>query len=314
MPSTHIVALAGGVGGAKLALGLAGVLPPEHLTIVVNTGDDEEFHGLHVSPDLDTVMYTLAGLVNPESGWGVAGDTFRTLEQLERLGAPTWFMLGDRDMAVHIRRTQLLREGWTLTGVTDQLRSLLGVRHRIVPMSDAPVRTRVDTDEGDMAFQEYFVKHRAAPRVRAVRYEGAGSAQPSPAFVEALDHATALVICPSNPMLSIEPILAVSGVRERIAALQGPRIAVSPLIGGEAVKGPTAKILDELGEETSAVAVAGRYAGLCDIFVLDGRDAALAPRVRNLDMRPEVAPVLMTNLEEKLALARRVCRLAGVPA
>jgi LPPG:FO 2-phospho-L-lactate transferase len=287
------------------------VLPPERLTIVVNTGDDEEFHGLHVSPDLDTVMYTLAGLANPQTGWGIEGDTFTSLEMLERLGAPTWFRLGDRDLAVHLRRTQLLGQGWTLTQVTQELCVRLGVQHSIVPMSDSPVRTRVITEEGEMAFQEYFVHRRSEPRVRAVRYEGA-SAAPSPAFVEALDRADALVLCPSNPVLSIEPILAVSEVRERIAAFQGRRVAVSPIISGKAVRGPTEKILRELGDEPSAATVARRYRGLCDIFVIDEEDAALVQEVADLGFQVEVAPILMVTEEDKVALAKRVCQLAGV--
>ena len=310
--SGGVLALAGGVGGAKLAFGLAKVLPPERLTIVVNTGDDEEFHGLHVSPDLDTVMYTLAGLVNPETGWGVAGDTFTTLETLDRLGAPTWFKLGDRDLALHVRRTQLLREGWTLTQVTREVCTRLGVHHPIVPMSEGPVRTRVTTDEGEMAFQEYFVRHRSEPRIQAVHYQGASAASPSQAFVEALEGAGALVLCPSNPILSIEPILAIPGVRQRIAAFRGCRVAVSPIIGGKAVKGPAAQNLQDLGEEPTAAAVARRYQGLCDIFVLDGEDTPLAQEVAALGFQVEVMPTLMVTEENKVSLAKRVCQLAGV--
>lgn len=312
-PPTHILALAGGSGGAKLAHGLAQVLPPDRLTIVANTGDDEEFHGLYVSPDLDTVAYTLAGRLNPETGWGVKGDTFHALDTLERLGAPTWFRLGDRDLALHVWRTQLLRQGWTLSQVTRELCERLGVRHPIAPMSDSPVRTRLTTDQGEMAFQEYFVRHRSQPRLKAVRYEGAACALPSKAFVAALEQASALVIGPSNPVLSIEPILAVSGVRERIASFKGRRIAVSPIIGGQTVKGPAAQNLRDLGEEPSALAVARRYRSLCDVFVLDELDVALAPQVAALGLEVEVLPTMMDSDRAKVALAQRLCRLAGAP-
>ncbi len=310
--STPVLLLAGGGGGAKLAAGLANALPVEALTIVVNTGDDEEFHGLHVSPDLDTVMYTLAGLINPETGWGVKGDTFTALETLERLGAPTWFTLGDRDLALHLRRTQLLHNGWTLSQVTRELCARLGVRHPVVPMSDDPVRTRLITDGGDMAFQEYFVHRRSGPRIRGVRYEGASEAQPSEAFLDALERAKVMVFGPSNPVLSIGPILAISGVRERIASFRGCRVAISPIIGGKTLKGPAAKNLADLGEEPTAVGVARRYRGLCDIFVLDTEDLALARRVGALGFRVEVMPTVMTTEEEKVALARRICQMAWV--
>ncbi len=310
--ATHALLLAGGGGGAKLAEGFAKALPPEALTIVVNTGDDEEFHGLHVSPDLDTVMYTLAGLINPETGWGVKGDTFAALEMLERLGAPAWFTLGDRDLAVHVRRTQLLRQGWTLSQVTRDLCARLGVRHPVVPMSDDPVRTHLITDAGDLPFQEYFVRQRSEPRIRGVRYEGASKAVPSDSFLDALGKAKVLVFGPSNPVLSTGPILGVSGVRERIASFQGVRVAISPIIGGKTLKGPAAKNLADLGEEPTAVGAARRYQGLCDIFVLDTEDLALARRVAALGFRVEVMPTVMATEEDKVALARRICQMAWV--
>ena len=204
-----VLALAGGVGGAKLALGLARILPPDRLVIVVNTGDDDRFHGLHIAPDLDTMTYTLSGLYNPETGWGIAGDTFETLAMLNRLGADTWFNLGDRDFAMHIHRTELLRRGLSLSEVTARLTARLGIAHAIVPMSDQPVRTMLATDAGELAMQEYFVRHRAAPPVRAIRYDGAERALPAPAFAAALQSAETIVICPSNPYLSVAPILAV---------------------------------------------------------------------------------------------------------
>ena len=229
------------------------------------------FHGLHVSPDLDTMTYTLSGLYNPDTGWGIAGDSFETLEMLNRLGADTWFNLGSRDFATHIRRTDLLRNGATLSEVTAQLTATLGIRHAIVPMSDQPVRTVLDTDAGTLAMQEYFVKHRAEPVVRSIRYDGAADAQPSPGFAAALRDAATIVICPSNPFLSVAPILAVPGVRDAIAGHGGRRVAVSPIVGGAAVRGPAGKIMAELGADVSAVGVAREYRGVCDVLALDSR-------------------------------------------
>ena len=270
-----VLALAGGVGGAKLALGLSRVLSPEELTIVVNTGDDEIFHGLHVSPDLDTMMYALAGLTNQQTGWGVTGDTFNGLEMLGRYGNPTWFNLGDKDLATHIKRTELRRERYTLTEATRELCSLLGIRHPIAPMSDDTVSTVVDTDEGNLPFQVYFVQRRCEPVARAIRFLGAEVAHASRAFIDALEQAGSLVICPSNPFLSVEPILAVPGIRERISSFKGCRMAVSPIVGGQALRGPAAKLLEELGHDVSCVGVARHYQGLCDIFVIDAKSTAL---------------------------------------
>ncbi|MBI2872165.1 MAG: 2-phospho-L-lactate transferase [Chloroflexi bacterium] len=307
-----VLALAGGVGGAKLALGLARVLPPERLTVVVNTGDDDTFHGLHVCPDLDTVMYTLAGLADPERGWGIAGDTFWTLEALGRYGAPTWFKLGDLDLATHIRRTELLRQEWALSQITQELCRRLGVKQRVAPMTDQPVRTVVVTEEREMAFQEYFVRRGSQPRIRGVRFEGAPQAAPSPQFREALAGAEAVVFCPSNPVVSIGPILAVGGVRKAIATFRGPRLAVSPIVGGQALRGPAARMLAELGEEASCVGVARRYAGLCDVMVIDETDRHQAQRIRELGMDVAVANTVMRTDEDKEALARLVCELAGL--
>ena len=308
-----MLALAGGVGGAKLALGLAKILPPERLVIVVNTGDDEEFHGLHVSPDLDTMAYTLSGLYNPETGWGIAGDSFETLQMLNRLGADTWFNLGSRDFAMHIRRTDLLRRGGTLSEVTAQLTAALGIRHAIVPMSDQPVRTALETDAGTLAMQEYFVKRRAEPVVRSIRYDGAAAARPSPGFAAALADAAAIVICPSNPFLSVAPILALPGVRDAIAGHGGRRIAVSPIVGGAAVRGPAGKIMAELGVAVSAVGVAHEYCGICDALALDSQDAGLADAVAAAGIEPAVMPTIMETDDDKIALARQVLELA-VPA
>ena len=301
-----VLALAGGVGGAKLALGLARILPPERLTIVVNTGDDEEFHGLHVSPDLDTMTYTLSGLYNPETGWGVAGDSFETLAMLKRLGADAWFNLGDRDFAMHIRRTELLRRGMTLSEVTAELTERLGIEHPIVPMSDQPVRTVLETDAGTLSMQEYFVKSRAAPAVQSIKYAGAEDATPAPGFQAALQSADAIVFCPSNPHLSVAPILAIPGVRDAIAGHSACRIAVSPIVGGDAVRGPAGKIMGELGAEVSAVGVAREYRGLCDVLVVDTQDAALSDAIRSVGMTPAVTNTIMQTDDDKIALARTV--------
>ena len=305
-----VLAISGGVGGAKLAFGLSRLLGPDELTIAVNTGDDETFHGLHVSPDVDTVVYALAGLTNPETGWGVAGDSFRALETLSRLGGETWFRLGDLDLAMHLRRTELLAAGCTLTETTRAICDALGVRHPVVPMSDAPVRTIALTEHGEMAFQEYFVRHACEPRITGVRFDGADDAAPSLALNEALTNADAIVFCPSNPLVSIEPVLAVQGVRDAIERFAGPRIAVSPIVGGRALKGPAAKMMAELGEEVSSAGVARRYAGLVDTLIIDEGDAAEAPAVEALGIAAHVAPTIMTTEADKTALAREVLVLA----
>ena len=302
----QVLALAGGVGGAKLVLGLSRLLPPDQLVIVVNTGDDECFHGLHVSPDLDTVMYTLAGLADPEKGWGLTGETFNALEMLGRYGADTWFNLGDRDLATHIRRTQLLHQGATLSEATAELCQRLGIAHRIVPMSDEPVRTMLDTEDGELPMQQYFVKQLAEPKVRAVRYAGAESALPSPGFQGALDQAKLVVFCPSNPFLSLDPILAIPGVRESLKGFTGHRVAVSPIVGGAALRGPAAKIMSELGHEVSSVGVARRMTDICDIFFIDDQDSGLSPAIAALGIKPVPAPTIMISEADKVGLARRV--------
>ena len=311
--SGKVLALAGGVGGAKLALGLARILPPEQLTVAVNTGDDDCFHGLHISPDLDTMLYTLAGLSNPQTGWGLAGDTFHGLAMLARYGADTWFNLGDRDLATHIRRTQRLREGATLSAVTAELSHSLGVRHRIIPMSDDPVRTFLETDAGELAMQDYFVRQRSQPAVSAVHYRGAERAKPAPGFMAALTDADLVVLCPSNPLLSLGPMLAVPGVRESLVALPSScvRVAVSPLVGGAAVSGPAARIMAGLGYAATAAGVARLYQGLCDFFLIDEKDAALAPAIAELGMRPVIAPIVMATERDKIALAELILNLGG---
>ena len=306
----HVLALAGGVGGAKLALGLAHVLPPNHLTIVGNTGDDDTFHGLHVSPDLDTLMYTLAGLSNPAQGWGLTGETFHVLEMLKRYGQPSWFGLGDTDLATHIVRTKLLRDGQSLSAVTAFLAGQLGIQPLLAPMSDDPVRTIADTLEGPLAFQVYFVQRHCEPRILGVEFRGATKAKPSPAFLHALHTADILVYCPSNPIVSIGPILAIPGVVEAIRSFRGPRIAVSPIIGNQALKGPAAKMLEELGEDVSSVGVAKRLAGLCDLLVLDQQDTSLLPAVRAVGMDATATNTIMQSAADKEQLARDVLAVA----
>ncbi|MEZ0395409.1 MAG: 2-phospho-L-lactate transferase [Anaerolineales bacterium] len=299
-----ILALAGGVGGAKLAHGLAQILPPEDLTIVVNTGDDFEHFGLYISPDLDTVCYTLAGLANPVTGWGRADETWYALENLRALGAPDWFALGDRDLATHLERTRRLKAGEPLSQITRDFCKAWGVKHTVLPMSDDPVRTMVDTLEyGELPFQEYFVKQRCEPRVKGFRFAGIESARPAPGVMEALRNADALVICPSNPWVSIDPILA---VLHPSSFILHPSVAISPIIGGRAVKGPAAKMFAELGLEPSALAVAEHYRGLLTGFVLDTTDAEQADDIQRLGIRPYIADTLMKTLSDRPRLAQDV--------
>ena len=306
-----VLALAGGVGGAKLALGLALLLDPGELVVCVNTGDDETFHGLHVSPDLDTIMYTLSGLSNEETGWGVGGDTFTALEMLGKFGADTWFNLGDRDFATHIRRTQLLADGKTLSEVTDELNRSLGVTQLVVPMSDDSVKTVLVTDEGELPMQRYFVGRRAEPKIFEVRYSGADTATAAPGFQDALATAGMLVMCPSNPYLSLGPILAIPAVRKRIRAFPGKKVCVSPIVGGDAVNGPAGKIMAELGKEVSCVQVAREYLDICDVFVIDVQDEALAPQIQEMGITPLVTSTIMKTSQDKIALAKEILALAN---
>jgi len=291
-----ILALAGGVGGAKLADGLARALAPQDLAIAVNTGDDFEHLGLRISPDLDTVMYTLAGIANLVTGWGQAGETWEFMGALEKLGGPSWFRLGDRDLATNVERTQRLARGETLSAVTRALCERLGVRHGLIPMSDDPVPTKVRTDEGWLDFQHYFVREQCRPALREVRYEGAESALPADALGQALGSVAleGVVICPSNPYLSVAPILALPGVREAVRASRAV-VAVSPIVGGEAIKGPAAKIMQELGLEVSALGIARWYEGLASTLVIDRVDASLAPRIEALGMKAVVTDTIMRD-------------------
>ncbi|MBI4460294.1 MAG: 2-phospho-L-lactate transferase [Acidobacteria bacterium] len=303
-----ITVLAGGVGAAKFLEGLAAAMPPERITVIVNTGDDAEFHGLHVSPDIDTVIYTLAGVVNREQGWGLAGDIYYCLEALGRLGAETWFRLGDRDLATHLRRTQRLREGATLSAATEELRQALGragkILPNIFPMTDAPASTRLRTTAGALSFQEYFVKLRQEPEVLEADFSAAAASQPAPGVLEAIQQAESVIIAPSNPILSIGPILAVPGVREALRTTNATVAAISPIVGGRALKGPADRILRSMGLEASPVAVAALYRDFLDVLVLDVQDAARAEEVAKLGIRAEVTDTIMSTPDAARRLAQ----------
>jgi LPPG:FO 2-phospho-L-lactate transferase len=303
-----IVTLAGGVGAARFLDGLAKVHPPEQLFIIGNTGDDTEIHGLHISPDIDTVIYTLAGLANPVHGWGIHGDTFACLGALGKLGEETWFQLGDRDLAMHIHRTARLRAGEPLSAVTASAAKALGVRAAVKPMSDDAVRTIVRTPDGPLEFQTYFVRRQARDEVLGVDFHGAAAARCAPGVLEAIHSASAIIISPSNPIISIGPILAVPGMRAALRRRKSPSVAISPIVGGRALKGPAARMIRGMGMEVSALGVARLYRGLVDVFVLDREDKALAPAVERLGMRAVVTNTIMTGTRQKKALARTVLR------
>jgi len=307
------VALSGGVGGAKLALGLAQTLPPEDLTIIANTGDDFEHLGLTICPDIDTLTYTLAGISNTETGWGRGGETWQFMASLESLGGETWFRLGDSDLATHVERSRRLAAGETLTGITGDFRQLLGIGPRILPMSDTPVRTIVETPDGPLPFQHYFVREQCVPIVTGFRFDGAADAHPAPGIADALadDSLDAIVICPSNPFISIDPIFAIPGLRDMLMAAKAPVVAVSPIVGGKALKGPTAKMMTELGLNSDAVAVARHYGALLDGFVLDSSDADSEEAVRALGVDVLVTDTVMQTLADKERLARDVVAFAA---
>ena len=304
---TKILALTGGVGGAKLGLGLSRLLPIEQLTIVVNTGDDFEHLGLNISPDLDTTMYTLAGLSNQTQGWGLEGERWETRDMLAQYGAETWFQLGNKDIATHIVRTNLLSEGWSLTAITQLLFKRLGVEHRVLPMTDNRVRTIVETPEGDLAFQHYFVKEQCQPMVKGFRFDGAEQAEPQPEFIQELnsDDLKAVIVCPSNPFVSVNPILQLPRVRDALMKCKAPLIAVSPIVGGRAIKGPTAKMMRELNMPSTVNAVAKFYEPLLDGLVIDQEDAAEAQNLASDALKIEVAPTVMKTTEDKVNLAKR---------
>ena len=298
-----VCALAGGVGGAKLAAGLRDELPPGDLSVVVNTADDFDLWGLHICPDLDTVMYTLAGISNPETGWGIAGETFESLRMLGRYGEDTWFKLGDRDLATHILRTARLRSGETLTRVTAELSRALGIRSSVLPMSDDPVSTVLETPDGRLEFQEYFVRRRQEDEVLGVELRGVEEAAPTEAVLAVISGADAIVICPSNPVVSVGPILALPGVREALARSAAPRVAVSPIVGGRALKGPADRMMLSLGHEVSATGVARMYAGLVDGMVVDTIDEGERESIEAFGMRVLATGSVMRDAADRARLA-----------
>ncbi len=312
--SGHILALSGGVGGAKLAAGLAAILPPERLTIAVNTGDDFEHMGLMICPDIDSVAYALAGLNDTARGWGVEVETWQAMAMLGRLGEEQWFNLGDRDLAMHIARSWRLRQGESLSDVTARLTKGLGIRHTVVPMSDAAVCTQVETDSGWIDFQHYFVREQCRPAVRAIRFAGTPGAVPSPGLAAALARSdlAAIVLCPSNPFLSVDPILAIDGVRQALAKRTVPFVAISPLVGGAAIKGPLAKLIAELGRPCDNMAIAAHYAGLIDHLIIDDCDSDDAEPLRDSGISVTVTGTIMRGSADRERLARTVLVAAGV--
>jgi len=302
----RLVALAGGTGAAKLLRGLDALVEPGALTIIGNTGDDAPVWGLHVSPDLDTVSYTLGGFIDESRGWGLRDETFRTLGEMVRFGEPTWFNLGDRDLATHLHRTRLLREGRTLTEITTRIARDLGVRHAVLPMSDQPVSTRILGPDGWLTFQEYFVREKTQVEVRQVDYAGAAEARPAPGVLPAIAAADAVIVCPSNPITSIGPILAVPGIVQALEATPARVLAVSPVVGGAAVSGPAGRLMAARGLEVSALGVAAAYAPWLDMLTIDTMDAGLAARLEASGVCPVVAETIMRGRDGEVALARRM--------
>ncbi len=305
MPAERFIAVTGGVGGAKLALGLSQLLSPDEVAFIVNTGDDFEHLGLHVSPDIDTLVYTLSGQSNTDAGWGRRGETWQFMHALKQFGGEAWFNLGDLDLAMHVERTQRLRKGATLTEVTQQLGAALGVQYPVLPMSDAPVRTMIGTANGELAFQHYFVRDRCAPAVTGFRFDGAAGAAPTRAIEQRFDDArlAGVIVCPSNPFVSVDPVLAVPGMREGLKRRRAPIVAISPIVAGTAIKGPTAKMMTELSIPNDAVSVARHYRGLIDGFVLDQQDAALESAVAALGIATVVTQTVMLSLADRRQLA-----------
>jgi LPPG:FO 2-phospho-L-lactate transferase len=312
MPSRkkeNITSLAGGVGASKLLLGLYDVIDPRDLTVIVNTGDDITLHGLKISPDLDIVTYTLAGIVDAAKGWGCRGETFHALNRLAAFGRSNWFNLGDRDLATHIHRSAMLAEGKSLSDAAEAIRLALGVKARILPMSNDPVPTMIDTPEGEMHFQEYLVKRRAEPVVRRIRFDAADKARPAKGVLETIRNADWILICPSNPLISIGPILAVPGIREALRARKDDVISVCPIVGGKSLKGPSDKMLAELGHEPSAYGVAKLYADFTGTFVIDPADKKQTEPIRKLGMEVAVLPTVMKTIAQKRNLARSLLAL-----
>ena len=313
LPGGSVAVICGGVGAAKLLTGLQRVVPPERLTAIANVGDDLELHGLHVSPDLDTITYTAAGAVSRERGWGLDGETWQAMEMVGRYGGNDWFSLGDRDLGTHLFRTQRLAEGATLGAVTAEIVAAWGLGFALVPVTDDRLRTMVTTaDEGEITFQEYFVRRQHAVAVSSVRFDGAEESRPAPGVLEAIDQAAVIVIAPSNPVVSIDPVLAVPGVRAAIAARRSDVVAVSPIVGGEALKGPADRLLTELGRESSVVGVAEWYRDIIGVLVIDDVDADHGPAIEALGVVPVVTDTIMRNPTVTDALAR-TCLTATTP-
>ena len=304
-----IVALAGGVGGSKLALGLSKILPPENLCILVNTADDEFFHGLYISPDIDTMTYSLAGLINKSKGWGLEGDTFQALSVLGKLGSDTWFNLGDIDLGLHIWRTASLQSGMKLSEITTAIASKFGVKHQIIPMSDSRIQTKLHTDIGELSFQEYFVENRCEPITNEISFAGTELAVPPDRLISFFNVADAIIFCPSNPLLSIGPILAIQSIRNMIENFNGPRVAVSPIIGGNAVHGPASKMMKELGLESSNRGLAMLYEKVCDTLIIDEADAEDIDDIEALGISAIALPTIMNSESEKVALAQEILKI-----
>lgn len=306
-----ITALAGGTGAAKFLRGLVTLIDPTSLTIIGNTGDDVELWGLHISPDLDTVTYTLAGLIDETKGWGIREDSFHCLRAMATLGEESWFNLGDRDLATHLFRTESLRRGLPLSAVTDAIRRAHGVRSRILPMSDQPVRTRIRSTTGWLSFQEFFVREKAQPEILEIAYEGAEAARPAPGVIETIRQARAVLVCPSNPVTSIGPILAVPGISEALRDAPAVTVAISPIVAGAAVSGPAGSLMAARGLPVSAAGVAWAYREWLDVMVLDRRDQGLTPDLLRLGVSPVVEDTLMTDRRREVALARAVLEALG---
>ncbi len=305
-----ITCLAGGVGAAKFLDGLANVFPPEKITVIVNTGDDLQYLGCHVSPDLDIVTYTLAGIADKEKGWGIEGDTYNCMEQLATYSAETWFRIGDRDFATHLLRTAFLQQGFTLSEVTEKIRSSLGVKVHILPMTDHLVATKIKTPSGIMEFQEYFVKRRFQDKVENVTYEGASKATPAPGVIQSLERTDVIILCPSNPILSIGPILALPDIRNSIARTRAKIVGISPIVGGKAIKGPLDRMMENLGLEVSPFGVAQLYRGLLKGYVIDDVDKSVSPKIVSLGMRVATTKTVMDSREAKIRLAEDTLKLA----
>jgi len=312
--ASPVTVLAGGVGGARFLQGVVDVVAPDRVVVIGNVGDDVEPHGLHVSPDLDTVLYTLTGWIDEDKGWGVRGDSDRALERARELGADAWFWLGDLDIGLHLARTEALRRGEPLSAVTARLAERLGLPLRLIPATDDRLRTMIDTPDGEIDFQTYYVRHGHADRVTGIRFDGAELARPAPGVDEALRDAAAIVIAPSNPLISIGPILAVPQIRALLAARSAPCVAVSPIVGGRALRGPAAAMLESLGHEASAAGVAKIYSGLVDALVIDERDADLAAAVERHGMRAVVTDTIMRDADARERLARTALDAAGAVA